>query len=375
MPFFPLNRRSTAAGAALVLLAVACGDDGVGPQFSDPQQLEADLATVAGVFDTPIFQSFTLASENLSGSAPAPAAALLRATRPEAPSRPYADAPERIEAMRRLLVALSPTATAGVIPQSEWGKTFVWDPVTHQYVADPNRPGADPMGVRVVLYQLPIEPSLTEIGYVDLIDVSTGSTNGLRVVIVGTVPEPDVEYADYTITATANPPSSFSASAAGSVSDGTRTLEFSATWQVTGADTDNPDFSFDATFTLDVPPVSIHVAQTVTTPDANHVTLTIDFSVTRGGEEVSLSGTISLTVTTTGESLTANLTIRINGGVFARISGTDENIAIRHPNGREFTQQELEELAGVLLTLFSMPDFIDSVLGDLFNPARHFMGV
>lgn len=162
----------------------------------------------------------------------------------------------------------------------------------------------------------------------------------------------------------------------GSVSDGTRTLMFSATWQVTGAETDNPDFSFDATFTLDVPPVSIHVAQTVTTPDANHVTLTIDFSVTRGGEEVSLTGTLRVTVPATGDpSITADLTIRINSQVFARITGTDAGIQVLHANGRPFTDQELEELGTVLFALFALPDQLGSVVEDLFNPARHFMGV
>src|SRR2546422_6424814 len=66
----------------------------------------------------------------------------------------------------------------------------------------------------------------------------------------------------------------------------------------------------------------------------------VDFSVTRGAETVSFSGTIA--VVGLPPSVTADLTVSINGQAFARISGTNDathnGITIRSAVDRKSTR-------------------------------------
>src|SRR5206468_11556975 len=134
----------------------------------------------------------------------------------------------------------------------------------------------------------------------------------------------------------------FTAPAPGSVIGGTRTLHSNAAFHATSLNTDNPDAQVDVTWDLDHPAVSVALHETLTTPDADHVNLTIDFSVTRGGETVRLTGTVSIVVST--QSVTADLTVYVNGAKFARISGSEATIQAGHPNGCAITQDEEEAI-------------------------------
>jgi len=117
---------------------------------------------------------------------------------------------------------------------------------------------------------------------------------------------------------------------------------------------------------LEALPVSVALHATVTTSDADHATLAINLSVTRGGATVALSGTITIGPGT----VTADLTITVPEGTFARITGTNEGITIRHPNGSELSQGELEAMQH----LFELPEHLQDALDDLFHPAEHLMG-
>ena len=153
--------------------------------------------------------------------------------------------------MRLAASAFSPTSPASVIPPTLLGKTFVWDPNTHQYVADPTAtPPAPSNGVRIILYQVDasgqiIENPLTPVGYVDLLDQSDVSTNKLEVIVNGGTPANiTANYADYTVSGTvtrnaSNVVTAFSASAVGFVSDGAggHRLDFNASFSVTNLDT------------------------------------------------------------------------------------------------------------------------------------------
>ena len=368
--------RGFAAGAALV--AAACGESaGPAPTLSNPQQLSSDLQTVGNVFQTPAFQSFA-ALATVPGSpvaASAPAGALLSAARVAAP-QPYADAPAQLQVLRSAASALSSRLTAQVIPPDLWGKTFVWDVNTHQYAV-----GADPgpsTGVRIILYQVDANGAVIEppqaVGFVDLVDQSSGNTNQVHVTVQGGTPgSAETTYADYVVSATVvtsgtGAVSEFTATALGSVSDGTRTLHFNAAFHATNLDTDNPDAQVDVTWDLDHPAVSVALHETLTTPDADHVNLTIDFSVTRGGETVRLTGTVSVVVST--QSVTADLTVYVNGATFARISGSDATIQARHPNGSALSQDE----EAAIVQMFVLPDRLVEAIEQLFHPAEHFLG-
>ena len=91
--------------AAAVFVVAACSDS-TGPQahLASPEQLSADLQSVAGVVTSPAFASF--ATIGTAAGSPAavstPAGALLQAapiTPPRTSSQPYADAPRRLAAL------------------------------------------------------------------------------------------------------------------------------------------------------------------------------------------------------------------------------------------------------------------------------------
>src|SRR3989449_9167922 len=109
-------------------------------------------------------------------------------------------------------------ATTGVIPPALWGKTYVWDVPTHQYVVGPDPGPAN--GLRIILYQVDasgqvIEPPV-QVGHVDLLDESDVNTSRLHVIVQDASASP-VTYADYTISAmvVGNPVSEFTGTASG----------------------------------------------------------------------------------------------------------------------------------------------------------------
>ncbi len=374
--------------ATVSLIAAACNSStGPQPQLSNPAQLSSDLQSVSGVLTSPTFQSFGALGVTTGSpvAAPTPAGALLGAA-PIAPPRTsrqaYADAPARLQALRAAAATLHAGISASVIPPTALGKTFVWDATTtHGYVEDPSAtPAAPPNGVRIILYAIdPITEHVVEppvaVGFVDLIDLSSGNTNSLHVILSGGTPaSPGTTYADYTVsgTVTGSPATAFSASAVGFVSDGTHTLSFNASFSATNLTTDNPDAHVDVTWSLDNPAVGVALHETLTTPNANNATLTIDFSVTRGTETVRVQGTINIVVSP--ETVTANLTVYVNGDPYARITGTatatTNGIQVRHADGSALTRDELDALQH----LFELPDRLESAIEDLFHPCEHLMG-
>jgi hypothetical protein len=159
--------------------------------LSNPQQLSTNLQTVAGVVSSPTFSSFG-ALRTATGSpvaAPTVSGALLAAapiTPPATSTQAYAGAPARLEALRLAAATLGSGIAASVIPPAQIGKVYVWDVTTHAYVA---QSGGPTNGVRVILYAVNssdqvIEPT-TAVGYVDLLDESTSSTNSLHVLVYG----------------------------------------------------------------------------------------------------------------------------------------------------------------------------------------------
>jgi len=90
--------------------------------------------------------------------------------------------------------------------------------------------------------------------------------------------------------------------------------------------------------------------------------------VTRGAETVSTHGTISLVLSPLTE--TVNLTIDVNGVPWARITGTNDGITVRHADGSTLSSAELEALSD----LFGLPDQVELVILSLFTPAQSLLG-
>ena len=373
--------------AAAALIASACKEANA-PQLSNPQQLTTNLTTVSGVFTAPAYQSFT-ALDSAPGSPAAsstPAGALLSAARigaPSTPGQPYADAPARLQAFRTAALHLGGGMFAQVIPSPVWGKTYIWSTTTHQYVEDPSPAVPAPStGVRIILYAIDpityhiVESPLTPVGYVDLIDKSSGNTNQLEVIVKDGTPPNGTSYVDYTVTATVtgSPATAFDASAFGFVTDGTRRIDFNATFSATNLTTDNPDAHAVMHWTLDNPAITIDVDERLDTPNANQATITIDFTYSYNGESVRLTGTIS--VVQSSQSVTADLAVYENGGgvPVALIRGTADathnGITVTDNNGHVLSPDQVQAVA----KLFEVPDQLEVEIEHLFHPCQHLMG-
>ncbi len=370
------------AAAAAFVVAACSSSTAPQPQLSNPQQLSTNLQTVSGVVSSPTFNSFG-ALRTASGSpvaAPTVPGALLGAapiTPPATSTQAYAGAPARLQALRLAAASLGSGIAASVIPPTQLGKTYVWDVTTHAYVA---QSGGPTNGVRVILYAVNssdqvIEPT-TPVGYVDLLDESTSSTNTLHVLVYGGTPTSQgTKYADYRVsgTVTGSPATAFNASATGSVTDGTHTLTFNASFAATQLNTTTPNVQIDVTWSLDNPAVSVTLSETVAASDANHLTLTIHFTETYAGETVGVDGTLAVVVSP--QSVTANLTVKVNGQTFATITGTAD---ATHPNGIQVTHADGSALSNAeqaaLASLFDLPDKLEKAIDDLFHPCEHLMG-
>jgi hypothetical protein len=377
------GRFSRGLAAAAALVAAACSSSTAPqPQLSNPQQLSTNLQTVSGVVTSPTFHTFG-ALRTAAGSpvmAPSVAGAMLGVapiTPPGTAAQAYAGAPARLQELRLAAASLGSGIAASVIPPAQLGKTYAWDVATHAYVA---QTGGPTNGVRIILYALDandhvIEPT-TAVGYVDLLDESTTSTNTLHVILSGGTPAaPGIKYADYNVsgTVTGSPATAFTASATGFVTDGTRTLTFNATFSATQLNTTHPSAQIDVTWTLDNPAVSVTVSETVAASDANNLTLTIHLKETYGGETVAVDGTIAVVVSP--QSVTADLTVSVNGAAFATIKGT-ANAA--NPNGIQTSHADASTLSNAekaaLASLFDLPDKLEKALDDLFHPCERLMG-
>jgi hypothetical protein len=70
------------------------------------------------------------------------------------------------------------------------------------------------------------------------------------------------------------------------------------------------------------------------------------------------------------QTVTVDLTIAVNDVPFARISGTNTGITIRHADGTLLSGDEGQAVAD----LITLPAQLQSAVETLFNPARHLMG-
>lgn len=379
------QRHSRWGLAVVAALAAACHNM-TGPQshLANPAQLSSDLQAASGVLQSTVFEGFA-AVDSTPGSPAAVATGpgALLGTAPIAlrsASQLYASAPQRLEALRTAARVLGPGIMASVIPAPLLGTTWVWDVTTHAYIQDSSAtPAAPANGVRIILYTVDpatghiLESPLTPVGYVDLVDHSSGNTNSLQVTIFGGTPGAtgNTTYADYTVTATVTGSpvvTGFNASASGFVTDGIRSLAFNGTFVATGLDTDHPNVTLDSTWDLDNPVIHLVSHETITSPDANDATVALDCSVTRGNETVSATGSILAVVSP--KTVTYDVAIAVNGVPFARFSGTNNGITVRHADGSALSFDETQA-ASDLLTL---PAQLQSAVQSLFNPTRHLMG-
>jgi len=384
----PAYRRSWWGLAVAAVLVVTACKESLGPQahLSDPARLSSDLQTVSGVLLSPMFGSFDAVSRATGSPAAAPSrvGTLLRAA-PIIPPRTSrtldANAAARLLALRRGAATLSAGISASVVPPALLGTTWVWNTPTHAYEQDSSATPAAPTDrVRMILYAVDpstdhiVETPLTPTGFVDLVDESTTTPADDKVHVIvsgGTPASPGTEYANYTVSGqvTGNPATAFTATAAGFVSDGTHTLTFNATFAVTQLDTDNADIQIDVTWDLDNPAIHVELHETHELSDANHATFTLtEFSITRGGESVSMHGTLTTVLSTGGG--TVNLAVDVNGVPWVRVYTNESGVWLRHADGSLLSPAEGQAFRD----LFALPGAIEFAILSLFGPCQSLMG-
>jgi len=280
-----LSRRPTLAWVAVVpVLVAACGGGtapATPPTLIDPARTAAQLGAVSAPAATRLFLSFALLAPyffraDSTALFPAASLALPPLGRWSLPGRVPLPAPR------------SQGLTAALFPPGTLGKTFVWDTTAHGYVASSD-PGAPANGVRFVVYAvggpLLVQPSLplSPLGYVDLTDRSAGSQAVVGIALVGTEGgAAPVTYADYTL---GGPGGSVAAtvSLAGFLTDGLTRLDLtSALTSTLGALTTHT--------TADVAAQDVRLVETASLAGATAAELTLDLSVTSGGETLRATG-------------------------------------------------------------------------------------
>ena len=327
---FTMRYRTLTAAAALLVTAAACSNTGssTGPStISNPAAATASLNGVDSTFSTPAFQSFLAISGAFSAAPVAPFGHVqdfLRATAPRTP-RP-GSGPAQGAALRALAHDLA--GTEAIIPDSVLGTTYVWDSADGGYVPAPDSTGAPSNGVRFELYEVDstgdIGYPLTQVGHLDLKDLSTAGTASLEVVVASNT----FTYVDYTVSGTSTS-TTFNLSAVGYIRSTVRTLNFNIAYALAQG-----SYSITETFTDAVDQLGLSFTFGITQTSDTSTAVTLAFTYTVGSQSIALDGGGTI------NALTENLqgTVKVNGSTFAVITavglrGTDPTVtdAQGHP--------------------------------------------
>lgn len=341
-----LSRRTTFAWVAVVpVLVAACGGStapATPPTLIDPARTAAQLGAVSAPTATRLFLSFTLLAPyffrtDSTAFIPAASLALPPLGRWSLPGRVPLPAPR------------SQGMTAALFPPGTLGKTFVWDTTAKGYVASSD-PGAPANGVRFVVYAvggpLLVQPSLplTPLGYVDLTDRSTGSNAVAGIALVGTEGAAPVTYADYTL---GGPAGSVAAtvSLAGFLTDGLTRLDLtSALTSTLGALTTHT--------TADVAAQDVHLVETASLAVATVAELTLDLSLTSGGQTLRATGRFvgDTAVQTAG----GEFAITVNDRPFARVTLGPHGYTYTAAPGVTLAAADEQAIDGLIATSFGL---------------------
>ena len=354
---------ATLATAALALSG--CGSDSAAPLVPfNPAGASADFDAVNTTFASPVYTSFSTQSllfDAALGGAPlvsASAAALDVHGGGTAGELQVAAArsAERIARIVPRPAGAGLSAASAAIPAQYLGKTFVYSGGSYVVSAET---GAPANGVRFILYALdpvtllpavPLDPT----GYVDLIDLSSGSTTAARVVVVsGTT-----TYLDYRVSATSTVSSGLVA-VVGFITDGATRATFSLRSTLTYAS------GLTLSYSLDVPQRGLSIDLTMSasglTPVASNIAVILDMRGQNGW--VRLTGEFNATG--------GVLNVAINGTPFATITSTTGAApVITGAAGQPLAQDELDALQRV----FDFADGSFASFDEMVTPVGSLLG-
>lgn len=326
---------------ALIALVAACGDS-TGPEDFSPTDANTQADVVlSAVSDNPALASLSVLAPYMQFGA----AQMALSVAPFDPSEPQArTAAERLQTIRSAGPSFGSSASLALFPADLLGQTLVFNPGLERYEIDDTATGAPAAGVRLILYAVdPILHQLLEpldpVGYLDLIDVSTASSDALQLVAV-------IEgetFLDYIASATQTT-SSVTLAAEGFLSDGTDQVDFDLSLTATAG-----SVSSDYLLSADGNSVRLEAGFSGDGEDAFEATLTID------GDD-----TVVLDVTVTPSTVSGEITY--NGDVAVTISGTPEQVTFERPDGTPLTEQEINALEALGAIIGELFDAFDNLL-------------
>ncbi|HEU4700131.1 MAG TPA: hypothetical protein VFS40_13190 [Gemmatimonadales bacterium] len=339
-PSIPLRRLTVAAGLALAL--AACGESA--PSTFDASATAADLDAAMAAFENPVVMSFSAFSGGMDAATGGSSAALGSLALHRAPGAPFAGA-KAFAAAARTFAAGGGTATpaaglsasSAAIPPAVLGKTFVYDEAQAQYVVS-DRTGGPGNGVRFVLYAVnpatgQIVSPLNEIGYADLVDLSSGSTTSARLSIVSD----GTTYLEYTASGSTTSTSA-SVRVDGFVTNGTTRANFDLDTKLVGSPTGG---STTLDYSLDVPQRKLALDYQ------------LSFTTASGADQLSLD--LSLKgpngwVNITGKAQPADgaqFDVKVNGEGFAKLTSDGTTVTFTDENGQPLTEADRTALAKI----------------------------
>jgi hypothetical protein len=334
-------KRSVVTVALISVALAGCGGD-LGPDAPfNPSGSNADLDAMNATFASPTFTSFSALSvmfDAALGGSPiishSAAALNLQSQNAEGMRAAAQRSARRISAMMAKAPAEGLSASLMAIPSAVAGRTFVYDPGSAGYVIS-DRPLLASNKVRFILYAVdPVTSALaeplTETGYVDLTDLSAGSTQAARVEVVSG----GVTYIDYRVSATSGN-SIGRVSVIGYVSDGTTQANVNLRSTITFT------AGLTLTYSLDLPQRDVSIDLTVGVSDVSQQNSPVSVTLTMSGPNgtVSMSGQFTET--------TGTLHIRVSGNAFATITTNGTTTTITRNDGEALTEDEFQVLEGV----------------------------
>jgi hypothetical protein len=368
---FSLTRPTRLATAALLALGLAaCGSDSNGPSRPAPFDAagtSADIQAMAGSFDSDVLNSFIgvgAGIDSVASGAASFAVAAVKAGPEAARTGSLSNASAYAHAVAKLLprtAAPGLSLSGGAIPDSAVGKTYVYDSDVQHYVAS-DRAGAPANGVRFILYAVGLDGQpalpLNEIGYADLTDESTATSRAGHLVVVSGA----TTYLDYKVTGTGSATGG-SVNIEGFVSNGTVRADFNLANAIKLTET-SLDITVDYSVSLPDRDASLTFTEVISENDSgSQVTLNLTMKGPHG--EVSIKGDI----TSTGETISGNFTVRVNGEVYATITPGSDGTTL-DGSGRTLTDDEQTALANV----FNSVSGVLGVFAALLSPVGNWIG-
>jgi hypothetical protein len=351
-------KRSVLAVGLVSLTLVGCSGNSSSDAPYNPSGTSTDLEAMNSTFASPTFASFSTFSlmfdAALGGSPIVSSSAMaidIRGNGGHSVRVAAARAARRLGAM--LIKKDKPgglSAAMMAIPTAVAGKTFIYDVSTSTYIAS-DLSGAPANGVRFLLYAvdpvtyLPADP-LNETGYVDITDLSSGTTQAARIQVVSG----STTYIDYTVSSSSGATSG-RVTVLGYVTDGighTANINLRSTITVSAGLT--------LTYNLTMPDREVAINLTVSVSDVTLPDSPINVNLTMRGP----NGTITMTGQFAETSGTIN--VRINGDAFATITTDGTTTTIARTDGTPMSDEDYVALNGVFQVQSSAFTSFDQML-------------